>query len=69
MRSPWSARKSRSLAMCRRAHSRAEVRADPSRELATISACVELSPPETPMTARSIFAAFSRVANPWTWML
>src|SRR5208337_2307698 len=33
---------------------------------ATMRACVESSPPETPMTVRSIPVACSRVAKPWT---
>jgi len=36
---------------------------------ATKSACVESSPPETPMTMRSMPVAASRFASPCTWML
>ena len=34
----------------------------------TISACVESSPPETPITRRLVPVARMRVTSPWTWM-
>ena len=36
---------------------------------ATIRACVESRPPDTPMTALSMPVACKRVTRPWTWML
>ena len=36
---------------------------------ATISACVESSPPDTPMTMRSPFVTCRRFIRPCTWML
>ena len=47
-------------------------RGRPSRSIAratTISACVESSPPEMPITTFLIPVARSRVSSPWTWML
>ena len=47
-------------------------RGSPSRSkarTATISACVESSPPDTPITIFSIPVARSRVSRPRTWML
>ncbi len=48
------------------------VRGSPSRSIAradTISAWVESSPPETPITSFLSPVAASRCASPWTWML
>ena len=48
------------------------VRGRPSRSIAraaTISAWVESSPPETPITTRSVLIARSRWTSPSTWML
>ena len=36
---------------------------------ATMSACVESSPPETPTTTFAIPLLASRWVSPWTWML
>ena len=53
-------------------NARMSLRGRPSRSIAlaaTISAWVESSPPETPMTTFGYFNARNRCSSPETWML
>ena len=53
-------------------NARMSLRGRPSRSIAlaaTISACVESRPPETPMTTFGLPIARSRCSSPETWML
>ena len=53
-------------------NARMSLRGRPSRSIAlaaTMSACVESRPPETPMTTFELPIACSRCAKPLTWML